>query len=223
MKKIFLCLVIVFTASTAIADSKPIQLSLIPDIALHGRNEIIEGLTLSVWGENQQSAMSFGIMNGSTGQSSGMSLGFVNYADCYKGMHFALGNYTSNNFFGLQLGAVNYAGYLRGMQFGFINYADSAQTSVFQLGFLNYFGNMRGLQLGFINYAETTKSFGFQLGLVNYTGNMNGVQLGLINYAVDAQSGVQIGILNVIAQNSKWFGNFPDEVAPGMLLVNWRF
>jgi hypothetical protein len=177
MKKILFCLAIVFTASTAIAGSKPIQLSLTPDIALHGRNEIIEGLTLSIWGENRQKALSLGIVNGSNGQSIGLSLGLFNYADCYRGIHLGwVGNYTKNNFYGLQLGIANYA------------------------------GQMKGLQLGYVNWAE----------------HMNGVQLGLLNYAETAQTGVQIGIVNIIAQN-KWFDNFPNEVAPGMLLVNWRF
>jgi hypothetical protein len=107
MKKILFCLAIVFTASTAIA-GKPIQLSLTPDIAIHGRNEIIEGLTLSIWGENRQKALSLGIVNGSKGQSIGMSLGLFNYADCYRGIHWGwIGNYTKNNFYGLQLGIAN--------------------------------------------------------------------------------------------------------------------
>ena len=162
MKKILFCLAIVFTTSTAIA-SKPIQLSLTPDIALHGRNETIEGLTLSIWGENLQKALSLGIVNGSNGQSVGLSLGLLNYADGYRGIHWGGVNYTKNSFF--------------------------------------------GLQLGYVNWAE----------------HMNGVQFGLLNYAETAQTGVQIGLVNIIAQNKKWFGNFPNEVAPGMLLVNWRF
>ena len=166
MKKILFCLAIVFTTSTAIAGSKPIQLSLTPNIALHSRHEIIEGLTLSIWGENRQEALSLGIVNGSKGQSVGASLGLFNYADYYRGIHFGLFgvNYTKNNFFGGQIG---------------------------------WFG-------------------------VNYAGQMKGLQLGLGNWADTAQDGVQIGLVNIIAQN-KWFDNFPDEVAPGMLFVNWRF
>ena len=181
MKKILFCLAIVFTTSTAIAGSKPIQLSLTPNIALHSRHEIIEGLTLSIWGENRQEALSLGIVNGSKGQSVGASLGLFNYADYYRGIHFGLFgvNYTKNNFFGGQIG-----------WFGG-----------------NDAGQMKGLQLGAVNWAE----------------HMNGVQFGLLNYAETAQTGVQIGLVNIIAQNKKWFGNFPNEVAPGMVFVNWRF
>jgi hypothetical protein len=194
MKKILFCLAIVFTTSTAIAGSKPIQLSLTPNIALHSRHEIIEGLTLSIWGENRQEALSLGIVNGSKGQSVGASLGLFNYADYYRGIHFGLFgvNYTKNNFFGAQIG-----------WFGG-----------------NYAGQMKGLQLGLGNWAEQIK--GLQFGLVNYAGQLKGLQLGLGNWADTAQDGVQIGLVNIIAQN-KWFDNFPDEVAPGMLFVNWRF
>ena len=113
MKKILFCLAIFFTSSTALASSKPIQLSLTPDIALHGRNETIEGLTLSIWGENRQSALSLGFVNGSNGQSVGLSLGLFNYADFYRGIHLGWVNYTKNNFFGLQLGIANYAGQMK--------------------------------------------------------------------------------------------------------------
>ena len=137
MKKIFLSLVIVFISTTAMASGKPIQLSLTPDIALYDRSEKIEGLILSIWGENQQAALALGIVNGSKGDSAGLSLGFIlNYADSYLGLHFAPVNYTRNYFFGVQLGCVNYAKHLKGVQLGFINYADNVQASV-QIGLLN--------------------------------------------------------------------------------------
>ncbi len=224
MKKILFCLVIILTATTAMADSKSLQLSLTPDTALHSRSETIEGLTLSIWGENQQSALSLGFVNGSSGESGGLSLGLIlNYADQYSGVHLASVNYTSDKFFGLQLACVNFAGHVKGLQLGFVNYVYEAQTFGLQLGGVNYAGYMKGLQLGFVNYVYEEQTFGLQLGFVNYAGHMNGLQLGLINYAETVQPGVQIGIVNIIAQNEKWFNNFPNEVAPGMVLVNWRF
>ncbi len=164
MKKALICLAIVFSATTVMAGSQPIQLSLTPDIAIHDRSETIEGLTLSIWGENRQSSLALGIVNGSTGQSVGLGLGLIlNYADRYTGVHLAPINFAKGSFFGLQAGCINYA------------------------------AHMKGVQLGFINYAET------------------------------AQTGVQIGLVNILSQNKQWFGNFPDEVAPGMVLLNWRF
>jgi hypothetical protein len=58
--------------------------------------------------------------------------------------------------------------------------------------------------------------------VVNYGGNLTGLQLGLINYAATAKTGVQIGLVNLIPKN-EWFSELPDELAPGMVLINWRF
>ena len=79
-----------------------------------------------------------------------------------------------------------------------------------------------GWQHGFVNYAGGSTK-GLQTGVVNYAGTLTGLQLGLINYADAAHNGVQIGLANIIDQNNSWFGEFPDAVAPGMVIVNWRF
>ncbi len=180
MKKIFLlvCLMIIMVASEAMAGSKPIQLSLTPDIAIFNRSTRIEGLTLSIWGENPQTSLALGIVNGSTGRSAGFSVGLLlNYADRYKGVQVSLVNYTKASFLGWQAGIVDYTE-----------------------------GSVKGLQTGVVNYA----------------GHLTGVQLGIVNYAATATTGVQIGILNLLPQN-RWFTGFPDELAPGMVIVNWRF
>jgi hypothetical protein len=132
--------------------SQPFQASLTPDIAVHDRTTKIEGLSLSVWGENPQSALSLGFVNGSTGESSGVSLGFFgNYAERYTG---------------LQLGTVNYAGQsVSGLQCGFLNYAGESLKGG-QLGCVNCAGAMSGLQVGFVNYAKSAES-GIQIGVVN--------------------------------------------------------
>ena len=178
MKKILTVLASVIIASGALARGKPLQVSLTPDVSLFGRNERIEGLCLSLWGENPQSALALGLVNGSTGQSVGLSWAFLlNYADSYKGVQWAPINYTKDDFLGWQGGLVNYTG-----------------------------DKMKGLQSGVVNYA----------------GNLTGLQFGLINYADTAENGVQIGLINIIPQN-EWFSNLPDELAPGMIFVNWRF
>lgn len=180
MKKILLlaCLVLIMAAGEAIAGSKPIQLSLTPDISIFGRSTRIEGLTLSIWGENPQTSLALGIVNGATGRSAGFSLGLLlNYADSYKGVQLSLVNYTKASFLGWQAGIVDYTE-----------------------------GSVKGLQTGVVNYA----------------GHLTGVQLGIVNYAATATTGVQIGILNLLPQN-RWFTRFPDELAPGMVIVNWRF
>ncbi len=178
MRKLAVVLIGFLFAGTALAAGKPFQLSLTPDIAIYNRGQRINGLTIGIWSENPQSALALGIVNGSTGRSSGLSLALIlNYADNYKGVHWAPVNYTKGDFLGWQGGIVNYTA-----------------------------GTMKGLQTGVVNYA----------------GSLTGLQLGLINYAETAESGVQIGLVNIIPSN-RWFSGLPNELAPGMIFVNWRF
>ena len=165
MKKILLVLAGCLLASGAFAQPSAFQMSLIPEIALHSPATRIKGVTLSLWGENPQTAIALGVVNGSSGNSSGVSLGFLaNYAENYEGAHLAwVANYTAQQFTGLQMAAFNYAQRLQGLQLGFVNFADVAE---------------RGLQIGFVN---------------------------------------------IINNNQLWFEAFPDEIAPVMPLVNWRF
>ena len=165
MKKVLLTLAGCMLASGAFAQPPAFQMSLIPEIALHSPSTHIKGVTLSLWGENPQTAIALGVVNGSSGDSSGVSLGFLaNYAESYEGAHLAwVANYASRQFTGLQLAAFNYAQRLHGLQLGFINFAGAAD---------------QGLQVGFVNIMNNTQ---------------------------------------------QWFTDFPDEIAPVMPLVNWRF
>lgn len=146
MKKLVFILAGALSLNSMMAN-EVFQLSLTPDIALHNRNERIEGFSLSIWGENPQSGFALGFVNGATGESSGVSLGLVNYADSYAGL---------------------------------------------QWGWFNYSKSLNGVQLGFVNYADTTKG------------------------------GVQVGFVNIMPKNV-WFDKLPDELAPGMIFVNWHF
>lgn len=151
MKKILSILAVAMLAGSVLA-SKPIQISLTPDLSLFGRNERIEGLCLSLWGENPQTAIALGIVNGSTGDSAGLSWALIlNYADNYTGIQWAPINYTKGNFLGWQAGVVNYTGgAMMGLQSGWVNYA----------------GKLTGLQFGILNYAASAET-GLQLGLLN--------------------------------------------------------
>lgn len=178
MKKILLivCLGIIMTAGDAAAAAM-FQLSLTPDIALHDRATRIEGVSLNIWGENEQSSLALGLVNGFKSSSEGAALGLFNYSDGYTGFQLAGINYTNGAMLGWQMGLLDYT-----------------------------VGSMQGIQLGAVNYA----------------GNLKGLQIGLVNYAASAASGIQIGIINIIPTN-EWFTRFPDQIAPGMLLFNWRF
>lgn len=177
MKKTLAVLAGVMVINGVMAENPFLQLSLTPDVALYGRAERIEGLALSIWGENPQSALAIGFVNGSTGDSVGLSIGLLNYAENYTGVQWAFINYAGGDFLGWQT--------------AFVNYTD---------------GSLRGLQTGWVNYADT----------------LNGVQIGFVNYAASVKAGVQIGVLNIMPENA-WFSGLPDELAPGMIFVNWHF
>lgn len=34
--------------------------------------------------------------------------------------------------------------------------------------------------------------------------------------------GVQIGVINLMPKN-EWFSELPEELAPGMIFINWHF
>lgn len=184
MKTLLTILACVIGTNSVMA-SEPIQLSLTPDIALYDRSESIEGLSLSIWGENPQSSLAIGFVNGSTGESGGLSIGLVNYAASYTGLQWSFVNLTEGDFTGWQGGPIG------------------------------------GLLVAAVNFTGGTMT-GFQGGFVNYAGNLNGLQLGFVNYAETQESGVQIGVVNIMPEN-EWFSKLPDELAPGMILVNWHF
>lgn len=120
------------------------QASLTPDIAVHSRTAEIDGICLSIWGENPQHALALGFINGSTGDSQGFTWSFFcNYADNYTGVAWSLVNYTKGDFVGWQSGLVNYAQEFHGLQWGFVNYTE----------------NLRGVQLGLINVAMNNPWF----------------------------------------------------------------
>lgn len=168
--------VLLLVAGTALA-SAPLQVSITPDIALCRRTTTINGLTLGLWSENPQTALALGVVNGSTGQSAGLSWAFIlNYSENYTGIQWAPINYASGEFLGWQGGFVNYAGTMKGLQ----------------TGTLNITSRLTGLQFGFINYAETV------------------------------DTGLQIGLINIIPRNPV-FTELPNALAPAMIFVNWRF
>lgn len=145
MKK--LITVSVFAACIACAkagDNPFFQASLTPDIAVQPKTTEIDGICLSIWGENPQHAFALGFVNGSTGDSKGLSWGFfANYSDTYTGVDLAMVNWSKVKFTGVQFGMVNVANEYHGLQMGFVNYAE----------------NLRGVQLGFANIARNNPWF----------------------------------------------------------------
>lgn len=159
MKKLLLVSTLGLGALAANAsDTAFFQASLTPDIAINSRETVVNGIALSIWGENQQHALALGFVNGSTDESSGFSWGLVNYSDGYHGVNWGIVNVNLTSFTGWQDGIVNVA------QGDFVG---------FQSAWL-------------VNYAENMQ--GLQLGLVNYTKSLNGVQIGLANIAMNNEN-----------------------------------
>ena len=176
MRKLIVCLAVAVVSIGVMAETKPFNLSLTPNVAVYPRTDTIEGLTLSVWGENRQTSLALGIVNGTIGESAGLSWGFLNYADYYKGIQWSAINYTKDNFLGWQSGLMDYTK-----------------------------GTMMGLQAGVLNFA----------------GRLTGLEFGLVNYTDDVDSGLQIGLVNIVRNNNSWLSDFPNSLAPTMILVNW--
>ncbi|MES2504715.1 MAG: hypothetical protein V4534_07550 [Myxococcota bacterium] len=140
MNKILRLFVAATLISSNIFAAKFFNASLVPGVAIFGRTQTIDGLTIGIWSENPQHALALGIVNGSTSDSAGLSIALVNYAQNYKGVQWAFVNYSETSFMGLQSGAVNYAGKLSGVQFGVVNIAHAADKAV-QIGLVNIIQN----------------------------------------------------------------------------------
>ena len=135
MKRLLLVTFISTALFSAIAEEKFLQLSLTPDIALQSRDTVINGISLSIWGENEQHCFALGFVNGSKGDSSGFSWGLVNYAERYTGLQLGIVNYSNDFVSGVQWGTVNVANKVCGLQMGVVNY--TKDLNGVQLGLAN--------------------------------------------------------------------------------------
>src|SRR5437667_825775 len=98
MKKLLALTALVISAAGLPAEESHVfQASLTPDIAIYPRTAEIHGLSLNIWGENPQHGVAIGIVNGSTGDSSGFTYGIVNYADTYTGVSWGLVNVSKTS------------------------------------------------------------------------------------------------------------------------------
>jgi hypothetical protein len=154
-------IIFVFTAG-AIAvragDDAAFQASLTPSVAIHPSSTQIDGLSLSIWGENPQRGVALGFVNGSTGESRGFTWGLFNYDESYGGVQLGAVNYSSKSFVGLQYSLVNFdQGYFKGMEWGFVNVSE--ETHGLQLGGFNYASQLSGVQVGLVNIASNNEWF----------------------------------------------------------------
>ena len=140
-------IVMASAASTAIAQEKAVQLSLLAPIQLFSQNTSIAGFRFNLlYGKNASvSGLDWGLVNHTTtGMSHGIQSGLVSIADA--------------DFSGGQYGFVDIVrGNLEGMQWGFVNSAHHVHG--FQFGVVNYAATMKGLQVGLINIIKSGGQF----------------------------------------------------------------
>ena len=157
--------------SPAVANEKPIELSLFHPIQLHDETTDIKGLRLNVFYavNNDMTGVDLGFfgLGRNTGDVTGISWNFV-------------GSIVDGDFTGWQSGIYSETkGDFKGLKGGFINIQRGDMVG-WQGGFVNLnYGEMKGLQTGIYNRA--TRMEGLQLGLVNYAESLHGLQLGLAN------------------------------------------
>ena len=143
---------VVFAIALSANAQSAFQASLVPEVAIHSKDTRINGVALSIWGENPQSALALGLVNGSTGESKGLTISAANYADSYSGVALGFVNVCQENFTGWQGGFVNCAwGNFTGLQSGPVNIAEKFDG--LQLGVYNFTETLHGVQIGIINIA----------------------------------------------------------------------
>jgi hypothetical protein len=158
MKLQFVLATLIIGGAASLYADTPIQLSLTPDIALYPRDTMVKGLSLSIWGENPQQSLAIGFVNGSTGDSGGLSWGLFNYAESYTGVQLGWVNVSTEHFVGFQDAWVNYAqGTFKGLQYGVVNISED--TTGLQLGVVNYAEKLHGVQIGLVNVAMNNPAF----------------------------------------------------------------
>lgn len=185
-------------------ESSPVMLSLFAPVQYPSARSDVAGFRLSLlYGECDDFAgLDIGLVGRATGDFRGLSIGGVNIvSDRLVALQVGLVNWNSNEdnapgqrSIGVQYGILNYVDSFLGLQDGWIN-VSGGDVSGLQYGFLNYACDVTGVQCG---------SF-LLLGVNVAVGRVGGCQVGMVNYAGEMQSGLQIGIVNVIARN----GFFP--------------
>ena len=185
-------------------ESHPVMLSLLNPVQWPSSQGDVSGFRLSLlYGQCSDFAgLDIGLVGRATGDFTGLSIGGANIvSDRLFGIQVGLVNWNSNGdessahrSLGIQYGFVNYVDSFFGLQDGWIN-ASSGNMSGLQYGFLNCACDVTGVQCGSLIV------FGVNVAV----GKVGGGQIGIANYAGEMTTGIQIGIVNVIARN----GFFP--------------
>ena len=194
-------------AGAALADTTPVMVSLVTPVQAPSRSYDVAGFRLSLlYGDCRDfKGLDVGVAQRAADGFSGVALGGLNIAGAqFYGVQAGFVNWNSHSAVdwrsrsvGIQFGAINYADSFCGLQDGALNVATGNFTGL-QDGLVNFTCDLNGLQCG--NWIV--------LGINIASGSVSGGQIGIVNYAQAMKKGVQIGIVNIIAENG-WLPVLP--------------
>jgi hypothetical protein len=135
----FSFILITFISAPALAETRPVQLSLFTPIQIFPENDTITGVRINlIYGRNASvTGLDWGLINHTTaGMTTAWQIGVVGLVDSdFTGWQNNDVNVVKGNFKGFQSGIVNYARSAKGLQLGFVNYAE--RINGLQIGLLN--------------------------------------------------------------------------------------
>ncbi len=139
------------TPVSALAQKKPVQLSLVTPVQIFPPEDTIAGVRLNIlYGRNVVvSGLDIGLVNHTTDISRGVQHGLVGIAGSFQGIQVHVVNISKGKFEGWQMGHVNVSDTFRGFQMGLVN--TSGEAEGFQLSLVNYARRLTGLQIGLLN------------------------------------------------------------------------
>lgn len=151
----------VAAATPAVAQEKPIQLSLFTPVQIVPESQGVSVLRLNLIYSANRSVKYFdwGLVNVTTGgPSAGVQWALVAVnKGSFTGWQAAAGAVTKGPFVGLQSGWFTSAQEGEGVQWGIVNTA--ASWNGLQFGLVNYTQRLHGLQIGLINIIKTGGQF----------------------------------------------------------------
>lgn len=139
------------TASPAVAQKRPVQLSLVTPVQIFPAEDTITGVRLNLlYGRNAMVVgLDIGIANHTTGMTRGLQAGIVGISEDFQGWQYGVVNMANGKFEGFQEGVVNISDTFRGFQLGWVNHTMDAEG--LQVSIVNYARRLKGLQIGVIN------------------------------------------------------------------------
>ena len=161
---------LILITSSALAQEKPIQLSLFNPIQLVPEDQGVSAIRLNLIYTKNASMTGFdmGLVNRTTGDGLGVMWAGVALTDGnFTGWKGAFVGVVGGDFMGWQEGLVNIVdGRLKGLQTGLYN--STGHCNGLQVALINTTDTMEGIQIGLLNFIKTGGAFRF-FPIVNWS------------------------------------------------------